>query len=158
MLQAVVIQLGQRPRLLLMHYTCKCQKWLPLPCLDAASSLSYFCVSQPSPCTSVELHHEVGLKHSLVQAGACAWVVVGNWSASCSVSSHPLHPALGASKHTHAPHEQSSGFPQPSYYSHWPSNQTRRLDFPVSNPRVAVSNIWLKLLTPQETSLPTLHM
>lgn len=39
------------------------------------------------------------------------------------------------------PSWEESGFPQPSYYSHWSSIQARRFVFPVSNPRAVVSNI-----------------
>ena len=78
----------------------KKKKRLPLPCSDAALGLSYFCVSQPRPCT-LQCGTAGGLEHSLTQAGACAWVIAANWSASDSVSGHLLYPALGLSKHAY---------------------------------------------------------
>lgn len=36
--------------------------------------------------------------------------------------------------------------------SHWPSNQTRGLSFPVSNSKAGALKIWLKLLAPIEDS------
>lgn len=40
---------------------------------------------------------------------------MGNQSATCVVSVHPPHPALGASKHMHTPHKQNPGFSNPSF-------------------------------------------
>ena len=47
------------------------------------------------------------------QAGVHTEVVTENQSASRVVSIRPFCPALGASKHSHTPHERSPGFPQP---------------------------------------------
>ena len=65
---------------------------------------------------------------SLAQAGVHTGLVMGSQSASSAVSVCPLCPALGASKHSRTPCQQSPGFPQPS-------NQPRRLVFLLLDPR-----------------------
>ena len=116
---------SQRTRLLLMLYLCKHQKRLPLPCSDTTSGLSNHCPShlsspfskqQPSPWYGAALWIKWGQRSHLAQAGVQAKSVGGNQPATCAVSIHPLCPVSGVSKHVSTTHEQSPGFPQPSYY------------------------------------------
>ena len=72
------------------------------------------------------------------------------------VSSLPLLFNLGTIIYLWTPQEQSPGFLQSSCYSHWLSNQPRRLVIPVSDPWAGMPNMWLKLLTLLGRSLPVL--
>lgn len=109
------------------------------------------------------------VSHSQVpkRAGAFSWLRLvcmprPSWETNqppMQFSAHPLYSALWAIKHAYALYKQSPGFLQSSCYSHWLSNQPRRLVIPMSDPRAGMLNMWLKLLTWEDLlgrSLPVL--
>lgn len=106
------------------------------------------------------------VSHSQVpkRAGAFSWLRLvctprHSWETNqppMQFSAHPLCSALWAIKHACALYKQSPGFLQSSCYSHWLSNQPRRLVIPVSDPWAGMPNIWFKLLTLLGRSLPVL--
>ena len=72
-------------------------------------------------------------------ARAFAWLGMGHMAKGSQETLQLLRltspcPASGASQHTCAPQAQSLSFPQPFYFSQWPSNQPRGLSSPCRTP------------------------
>lgn len=86
----------------------------------------------------------------------CAMVVVGNQSASCTVSVCPFCPASRASRHLCAPLQPESRLFTVLLSVPPALQQVSGLIFPFFflKPRDGVPNMWLELLTPQGRSPP----
>ena len=104
--------------------------------------------SEPPLCLTAKLASGAGVSTWLRLGDVPGW----SWETNqppMQFSTHPVCPAPGESKCSCSPHEQCPGSPQPSCWSHWPSNQPRKLIFPVADPRAGTPNVWFKPLTPQ---------
>lgn len=79
----------------------------------------------------------------LTQGGVCTRAVAETNKDLCSFNL-PSHSILWVSRYVHVPPEQSSGFPQSSWYLDQHANQSGEPIFPLLDPRTGPLNMWAR--------------